>query len=219
MRDRVDASVALSAPRSRRMARVVIVLLALVWTQFPFSSGGASAEGDHELALCCAWGRSLDDGNLTYSIASPDAASGAVIRRAVEEWDSDLPAITLTEVPIGTLADIAIRYTPAEGRTEGQAVTSFTKKGLISKVEITIQGATAPANSGGLGQIAKHEFGHALGLGHTNYEGNLMSPAVSPDPQPVPACVIQGVIEANRWKMTDPQAKRPFPPRVSQVTC
>ena len=48
MRDRVDASVAV--PRSRRMARLLIVVLALVWTQFPFSGGGASAEGGHELA-------------------------------------------------------------------------------------------------------------------------------------------------------------------------
>jgi hypothetical protein len=219
LRDRVDASVALSAPRSRRMARVLIVVLALVWTQFPFGGGGASAEGNHELALCCAWGKSLDDANLTYSIASPDAPSGEVIRRAVEEWDADLVALTLTEVAVGTPADIAIRYTPAEGRTEGQAVTSFTKRGLISKVEITIQGALAPTNSGGLGQIAKHEFGHALGLGHTNYEGNLMSPAVSPDPQPVPACVIQGVIEANHWKMISPQSKRPSPPKVAQISC
>src|SRR5437899_2485869 len=186
LRDRVDA-VALSAPRSRRMARVVIVVLALVWTQFPFGSGGASAEGDHELALCCAWGKSLEHGNLTYSILSPDAASAEVIRQAVREWDADLPALTLSEVPVGLPADIAIRFMPAEGRTEGQAVTSFTRRGLISKVEITIQGAPAPANAGGLGQIAKHEFGHALGLGHTNYEGNLMSPAVSPDPHAIPA--------------------------------
>ena len=206
-------------PRSRRAARVLIVVLALVWTQFPFGSGGASAEGDHELALCCAWGKSLEHGNLTYSILSPDAASAEVIRQAVREWDADLPALTLSEVPVGLPADIAIRFMPAEGRTEGQAVTSFTRRGLISKVEITIQGAPAPANAGGLGQIAKHEFGHALGLGHTNYEGNLMSPAVSPDPQPVPACVIQGVIEANRWKMVDPHGKRPSPPRVSQVPC
>lgn len=206
-------------PRSRRAARALIVLFALLWTQFPFGSGGASAEGDHELALCCAWGKSLDDANLTYSVSSPDAASAQVIRNAVREWDTDLPAISLTEVSVGSPADIAIRFTPADGRTEGQAVTSFTRRGLISKVEITIQGALAPANSGGLGQIAKHEFGHALGLGHTNYEGNLMSPAVSPDPQPVPPCVIQGVIEANRWKMVDPQAKRPAPPRVSQVAC
>ena len=223
MRDRVDvgavSSSARRTPRSRRAARVLIVACALLWTQFPLGSGGASAEGDHELALCCAWGRSLDDGNLTYSVASPDAASASVIRNAVEEWDADLPALTLTEVPVGSPADIAIRFTPSDGRTEGQAVTSFTKKGLISKVEITIQGALAPANSGGLGQIAKHEFGHALGLGHTNYEGNLMSPAVSPDPQPIPACVIGGVIEANRWKMIDPQSRRPSPPRVSEVSC
>ena len=195
------------------------MVLALVWTQFPFGSGGASAEGDHELALCCAWGKSLDDGNLTYSVLSLDVASAEVIRNAIREWDADLPALTLSEVPVGSAADIAIRFTPADGRTEGQAVTSFTRRGLISKVEITIQGALAPANAGGLGQIAKHEFGHALGLGHTNYEGNLMSPAVSPDPQPVPPCVIQGVIEANRWKMIAPPARRPAPPRVSQVSC
>lgn len=194
-------------------------MLALVWTQFPFGSGGASAEGGHELALCCAWGRSLDDGNLTYSIASPDGPSGQVIRSAVKDWDRELPALTLSEVSAAGPADVTIRFNPGEGRTEGQAVTSFTRRGLISKVEITIKGALAPANSGGLGQIAKHEFGHALGLGHTNYEGNLMSPAVSPDPQPVPPCVVQGVIEANRWKMVVPVAKRPTPPRVSQVTC
>ena len=231
MRDRVDASVAGPAmvgmsrpgpsrpPRSRRTARVLIVALALLWTQFPFGSGGASAEGNHELALCCAWGESLAHGNLTYSIVSPDPASAQVIRAAVEEWDADLLALTLSEVPLGQPADIAIRFVPAEGRTEGQAVTSFTHRGLISKVEITIQGALAPANSGGLSQIAKHEFGHALGLGHANYEGNLMSPAVSPDPQPVPPCVIQGVLEANRWEMLTPQAKHPSPPRVSQVAC
>jgi hypothetical protein len=198
---------------------VLIVLLALVWTQFPFGGGGASAEGDHELALCCAWGKSLDDASLSFSVSSPDAPSAEVIRNAIREWDGDLPALTLREVPDGSPADVAIRFTPADGRTEGQAVTSFTRRGLISKVDITIQGAQAPANAGGLGQIAKHEFGHALGLGHTNYEGNLMSPAVSPDPQPVPPCVIQGVVEANRWKMIDPQAKRPTPPRVSSVPC
>jgi hypothetical protein len=199
---------------------VLIVVVALVWTQFPFAgSGGASAEGQHELALCCAWGKSLEDASLTFSIASPDGPSAEVIRRAVREWDGDLSALSVREVPVGQPADVSIRFIPGEGRTEGQAVTSFTRRGLISRVEITIHGALAPANSGGLGQIAKHEFGHALGLGHTNYEGNLMSPAVSPDPQPVPPCVVQGVIEANRWKMIDPQAKRPAPPRVSSVGC
>src|SRR5581483_1436233 len=99
--------------------------------------------------LCCAWGRSLDDGALTYSIFSPDGPSTQVIRNAIREWDGDLPALRLTEVPVGSPADVAIRFTPGQGRTEGQAVTSFTRRGLISKVEITIQGALAPANAGG----------------------------------------------------------------------
>lgn len=217
MRDRVNASVAV--PRSRRMARLLIVVLALVWTQFPFGSGAASEERAQELAICCAWGKSLEDGTLTYSVSSPDGPSAQVIRNAIREWDGDLIAVRLNEVSVGTPADITIRFTPGQGRTEGQAVTSFTRRGLISKVEITIQGAVAPGNSGGLGQIAKHEFGHALGLGHTNYEGNLMSPAVSPDPQPVPACVVQGVIEANRWKMAAPVSKKPIAPRLSRVPC
>ena len=196
------------------------MVLALVWTQFPLGSGGASSEDDnHELALCCAWGRSLDDSNLTYSISSPHRLSTQVIRSAIREWDAELFGITLSEVAVGSPADVTVRFTPGEGRTEGQAVTSFTRRGLISRVEITIKGALAPANSGGLGQIAKHEFGHALGLGHTNYEGNLMSPAVSPDPQPVPPCVIRGVIEANRWKMVNPGGRRPSPPKVAQVPC
>src|SRR6185436_17872260 len=109
------------------------------------------------------------------SVTSPDVPSAQVIRNAIRDWDRELMAITLTKVPISKPTDVTIRFTPGEGRTEGQAVTSFTKRGLISRVEITIQGALAPANSGGLGQIAKHEFGHALGLGHTNHEGNLMS--------------------------------------------
>ncbi|HYH50187.1 MAG TPA: matrixin family metalloprotease [Acidimicrobiia bacterium] len=201
------------------MARLLIVVLALVWTQFPFGSGAASEEGEQALALCCAWGKSLDDGILTYSVSSPDVPSAQVIRSAIREWDGDLTAVRFTEVPVGAPADVTVRFTPGQGRTEGQAVTSFTRRGLISKVEITIQGAVAPGNSGGLGQIAKHEFGHALGLGHTNYEGNLMSPAVSPDPQPVPACVVQGVIEANRWKMIAPALKKPVAPRLSRVPC
>ncbi|HEV3363283.1 MAG TPA: matrixin family metalloprotease, partial [Acidimicrobiia bacterium] len=162
--------------------------------------------------------RAMQDGDLTYSI-SADPASGDVIRSGVREWDDALASVTLTERSPGARVDIAISFTEDVGRTEGQAVTSFTQRELIRKVEITITGGRAPGNTGGLLQIAKHEFGHALGLGHTNYEGNLMSPAVSPDPQPVPPCVVQGVIEANRWKMMAPVGKRPIPPRVSQVTC
>jgi hypothetical protein len=198
--------------------RVAMVVLALLWTQFPFG-GGARAEGGHALELCCAWGSSLADGELTYSVSSADAPSGDVFRSAVREWDDVLPGLRLAEQPVGSKVDIAILFTDQAGRTEGQAVTSFTRRGLIRKVEVSIQGGRAPENVGGLIQIGKHEFGHALGLGHANFDGNLMSEAVSPQPTPIPACVINGVVEANRWKLVDPQAKKPVRPSVGDVSC
>jgi hypothetical protein len=207
-------------PRTTPTVRVFMVVLALVWTQFPVG-GGARAEGGHELALCCAWGKALEDGQLSYSVAADDT-SAEVIRQAVREWDTSLPGVDMVERGLGSAVDIAITFDAEPGRTEGQAVTSFTQGGLIRHVDVGIRGGQAPGNAGGLLQIAKHEFGHALGLGHANYEGNLMSRAVSPQPQPIEACVISGVLEANRWRLADLGVRRvgrPERPRISDVGC
>ena len=202
--------------RTSLAVRTSMVLLALVWTQFPF--GGAQAEGGQALKLCCAWGRTMQDGNLTFSIDA-DPPTADVIRSGLREWDDALPALVLTERAPGSTVDVSIVFTEDVGRTEGQAVTTFTQRELIRKVEVTIKGGRAPGNTGGLLQIAKHEFGHALGLGHANHDGNLMSESVNPQPAPIPACAVSGVVEANRWKMVDPEAKRPQPPRASEVPC
>ncbi|HEY3238516.1 MAG TPA: matrixin family metalloprotease, partial [Acidimicrobiia bacterium] len=153
-----------------------MVILALVWTQFPLG-GGARAEGGQALELCCAWGKTLADGALTYSVSAGDTATADVIRAAVREWD-DVLAVSFLEVAPGQPVDVTMSFAEYPGRTEGQAVTSFTQRGLIRRVEVTIKGGRAPENSGGLIQIAKHEFGHALGLGHANFDGTLMSEAV-----------------------------------------
>jgi hypothetical protein len=203
--------------RTTPTLRVAMVLLALVWTQFPLG-GGARAEGGQTLELCCAWGRTLTDGALTYSVSAGDAATADVIRAAVRQWDDAL-AISFLEVAPGEPVDVSMTFSENPGRTEGQAVTSFTQRGLIRRVEVTIKGGRAPENSGGIIQIAKHEFGHALGLGHANFDGNLMSEAVSPEPSPIPTCAIEGVTEANRWKLVDPESRRPHAPRVSEVSC
>ena len=203
--------------RTRPSLRVALVLMALVWTQFPLG-GGARAEGGQDIELCCAWGRTLADGALTYSVSASDVATADVMRAAVREWD-DVLAVSFVEVAAGQSADVTMTFTEDAGRTEGQAVTSFTQRELIRRVEITIKGGRAPENSGGIIQIAKHELGHALGLGHAAFEGTLMSEAVSPEPSPIPACAIKGVVEANRWKLAEPESARPRPPRVSEVSC
>jgi hypothetical protein len=52
-----------------------------------------------------------------------------------------------------------------------------------------------------IGQIAKHEMGHALGLGHANFDANLMAEKVNDGTAFVSECEIKAVIEANYWKL------------------
>ena len=128
-------------PRSRPGLRVLVVIIALVWTQFPFSGGGASAEGDRELALCCAWGKSLEDDSLTYSVSSPDAPSAEVIRteppvpltmtsRAGADWEERADSIVVERLTrcnvLGAVASHAVSSSAAGAsnridRVEGMA--------------------------------------------------------------------------------------------------
>ena len=213
--------------RRGHVVRVTLLLLAVAWTQWP-GGHGARAEGDRTLQICCAWGRSLGDGNLTYSLLGYDAASLDVMRGALRAWDDALAPITLTEVPPEHKADITLQFRPptgtplggaeGSGGTQGEAVTTFTQRGLIRQVRITVDGPPAPANAGAIEQITKHEVGHAFGLGHVNFDGDVMSPIVNPQAGPLSGCDLNGAIEANRWQtmVGRPSARRPS---VTQIPC
>jgi hypothetical protein len=193
----------------------------------------ARAEGDgHAVAICCAWGNKLSDGVLNYSVSGTDQTAMSIIRSAVQAWDEALPELTLTEVAPGgkkrsERADIAIVYGPgsADGGesphatgAQGLTTTYMNSRRMVLRVEIGIDGGPSPINAGAVEQIAKHEVGHALGLGHANWDQDLMSPLVQPTPAPIPVCDVNAVRQANSWKMVN-NSRRPKPASTSQSSC
>lgn len=52
-----------------------------------------------------------------------------------------------------------------------------------------------------IGLVAKQVTGHALGLGHANFYGNLMAETVNDGTATVPECEINAVATANDWKL------------------
>lgn len=102
----------------------------------------------------------------------------------------------------------------------GQALRKFDQNGFVTSVRIQISGSAFgnPNNQDIIAQITKHETGHALGLGHANFNGDLMSTTVQSGNGEVSTCDVQGVLEANHWALVD-GAITPHHPHVDHVHC
>jgi hypothetical protein len=213
-----------SSIRSRLSPLLVFMLATGGWWAADGKAMAADS-GGRAVAICCAWGSKLSDGVLTYSVAGDDQTALSIIRSAVQAWDDALPDVTLTEV--SSKPDITVHFGPgaadggeSPGGTGARGLTTTYLNGrrLVLRVDVGIDGGPPPVNAGAIEQIAKHEIGHALGIGHANWDGDLMSPLVNPTPAPIPACDINAVIQANSWRMVD-HARRPKPATTSQAAC
>jgi hypothetical protein len=100
----------------------------------------------------------------------------------------------------------------------------FDGNGFLTHVKITI-----PTNTLGMSfdlsnieQITEHEMGHALGLGHANFVGDLMFPIANFQTGGISQCDISAVLEANHLRLVGSDttaAVLPQMPQVGYVAC
>ena len=193
--------------------------------------------GRDVIIVCCSWGEELADGELTYYIgdhmidedtddsgSEVDRSSIEAVTKAFTEWDSKLEGLTLSETPDRRGADIEIYF--REGQNEKAGITNnyYDFYGFITKSYVRIsKGAFGFAFSGNqLEQIAKHEIGHVLGLGHANFDGNLMAAQVNRGSGSVSGCELEAVYTANEWWFEKPSGSQPLymrQPLTDHIDC
>src|SRR5215218_4279251 len=186
---------------------VILLLTALLIfdSNLAFAKKGDSSS-KKKIELCCTWGDSLDDGVLTFSIKNGGSDLAKIVKLAIKDWERLLDgAVKFQYVKDDSNADIEIEFKKGKGAKVGKAVTYFNEYGFINFVEISLSkksyGITLDTPT--LEHVAKHEFGHALGLGHANFKNTLMSPNVDEVISKVSACELESVKSANHWKFVN----------------
>ncbi len=185
---------------------VILLLTTIVIfdANLAFAKKGDSSS-KKKIELCCAWGNSLDDGILTFSINNGGSDLAKIVKLAINDWEEALGGVIFKYVKDGSDADVEIDFKKGKGKKVGKTVTFFDHLGFIDQVDISISkksyGFTLDKHT--LEHVAKHEIGHALGLGHATFKGTLMSPNVDELITKISACELDSVKYANSWKFNE----------------
>jgi predicted Zn-dependent protease len=195
--------------------------------------GKNNQEQQNSIQICCAWGEQLADGKLTYKITGGNSGIRQAVRTAVGQWDLKIAGLTLQEVKDdSSSADIYFNFKKDGSSLAGAktkhglltaGLTTFTLnwRGLIEETHVTIaRGVSGQGfSSDQIELVAKHEMGHALGLGHSNFRASIMSATISNRQSGVISdCEINAVLGANAWKLIDNNTK-PHSAAGSKIGC
>ncbi len=201
-----------------------------------FAADEEDFEENSLIRICCTWGKDLADGILTYSIkGNVDSQKKEAVHNAIRDWDNKMESIKFEEVSSAqenniNRPDIQIQFIDDgdqfedEGpETAGNTKTRLDRSGFIDYNIIAIA-------EGGLGKtfdiktietIAKHEIGHALGLGHANFGSNLMTTKIESAAQAISSCELEAVRQANSWKLMNENKHDNSPsfPETATIIC
>jgi hypothetical protein len=176
-----------------------------------------NSSSQKNIEICCTWGDSINDGELTFSIKNGKSDLAKIVKTAINDWEKALGELIQFKYTKDedSKPDIKIDFKKDKGQKVGESVTYFDTTGSIDHVEISISkkanGLTLDYSV--LEHIAKHEFGHALGLGHAQFPHILMYPNVDETLTEISACELDSVVYANHLNSNeDDKEKENFHP-------
>ena len=160
---------------------------------------------------------------------------------AVNEWNTKIPNLKLVEISSTSSenendnddvdADIEVQFVEGfGGMAAGATMIRYDEDGFINKATILLPKAAFYIEHDSqifaiqydpqkLKEIATHEMGHALGLGHANFDADLMSQRLSSkEMMNISQCDVNGVLQANQWKLVN-NDNTPDNPNEDEVSC
>lgn len=185
------------------------------------------------LQVCCAWSDKISDGVLEYRISDEgDEDSKQSVRNAIQDWNLLIDNLVFVEIQDDSEADVEIGFSDSDEDANdkefdygdsiaaGKTEFRFDNKGFIDSIEVTLSGGIFGNGfqNSELEQIARHEIGHVLGLGHTNFDGSLMSESTDGGTENISTCEINGVLAANYWRLVA-VGNNPEYPGANFVVC
>jgi hypothetical protein len=182
-----------------------------------------SDQSNNELSIqiCCTWSSDKFSGEgLTYRIIGGSSIAEQAVHRAIDDWSKNIEGLRFTELTSSDdSADITLKFNSKFSQDGNVRHMKLADSGITLKAiapgatrinynlqngEITNAVTTVSKSVFGekldfdtTEQIAKHELGHALGLGHANFSGDLMSPTLNDESKTISRCDVDAVLSAN----------------------